>query len=411
MRITLVNQFYKPDLAPTGHLAASLAEHRAELGDVVTVITSAGGYVPESRGQLTTDRRNPRIHRIWTPQLGKNTAVRRIADYTVFFTLALWRLLFIPAQDVIISLTTPPFIYLAALFHKALHPRTRVLIWIMDCYPEALEQTGAIRPGGLISTFMRTLNRLAFRRMDRIICLDKAMEQLIRSQYADRNASLNIELISNWEHAEDFPDGFAPARWEPADQLGLESNFVVLYLGNAGHGHRFETVIEAAQMLRDQPFIFLFVGGGEKWAWLEQAKLDNELQNLVLHRYVPKEMTPSVMAAADCGLITLSDEALGVISPSKLHGYLAMGLPVIYIGPEGGNVDEAIGKYKFGISLRHGDLAGLVEFLRELRRNALDRKLCGNRARKAFIGAFSGQASLTAFDYAIGSMTGHVRAG
>jgi hypothetical protein len=46
MRLTLLNQFYTPDVAPTGQLAASLARHRAALGDQVTVITGRGGYVP-----------------------------------------------------------------------------------------------------------------------------------------------------------------------------------------------------------------------------------------------------------------------------------------------------------------------------------------------------------------------------
>jgi hypothetical protein len=45
VRITLVNQFYAPDISPTAQLAASLAEHRAEQGDVVTVITGRSGYL------------------------------------------------------------------------------------------------------------------------------------------------------------------------------------------------------------------------------------------------------------------------------------------------------------------------------------------------------------------------------
>ena len=45
MRLTLVNQFYAPDISPTAQLAASLAEHRADLGDEVTVITGRAGYL------------------------------------------------------------------------------------------------------------------------------------------------------------------------------------------------------------------------------------------------------------------------------------------------------------------------------------------------------------------------------
>ena len=44
MRITIVNQFYYPDIAPTAHLAASLAEHRAAMGDQVTIVAGKGAY-------------------------------------------------------------------------------------------------------------------------------------------------------------------------------------------------------------------------------------------------------------------------------------------------------------------------------------------------------------------------------
>lgn len=118
--------------------------------------------------------------------------------------------------------------------------------------------------------------------------------------------------------------------------LGLEDRFVLLYMGNAGFGHRFETIIEATERLRDEPMSLLFVGGGERWNWLRRAKEERGLQNLHLHRYVPEPEARSMLAMADCALVTLRDSYLGVISPSKIHASLAMGLPLIYVGPEGG---------------------------------------------------------------------------
>ena len=47
VRLTLVNQFYAPDISPTAQLAASLAEHRAEQGDHVTIVTGRAGYLED----------------------------------------------------------------------------------------------------------------------------------------------------------------------------------------------------------------------------------------------------------------------------------------------------------------------------------------------------------------------------
>ena len=44
---------------------------------------------------------------------------------------------------------------------------------------------------------------------------------------------------------------------------------MVLYLGNTGVGHGFGTVLDAAARLADEA-LFLFVGGGARWADLER---------------------------------------------------------------------------------------------------------------------------------------------
>ena len=51
MRLTVLNQFYAPDISPTAQLASSLAEHRAEQGDDVTIVTGRAGYL---EGRLAT---------------------------------------------------------------------------------------------------------------------------------------------------------------------------------------------------------------------------------------------------------------------------------------------------------------------------------------------------------------------
>ena len=367
MRLTILNQFYIPDLAPTGHMAASLAEHRAEQGDDVTVITSSGGYVSESATASGPKSTNPRVHRLWTPRLGKSTAFARIVDYVSFYILAFIRLVTLPKQDIIISLTTPPFIAWTAIFHKLIHRSTKVLLWNMDCYPEIAERAGVFMKGGFISRVFRRINHGLFRRLDQLVCLDGAMLDLLVSQYVSAEHTLATSIIPNWENASQFPPGLSPAPWDAAATSIADSAFVILYLGNAGFGHRFETIIAAAKQLVDDPVAFLFIGGGEKWAWIEKEKNANNLQNIHLFPYIPKELTPSALAMADCTLITMNESALGVISPSKLHSNLAMSLPVVYVGPQDSNVDDAIRRFNFGESFRHGEVDRLIQFIYSLR--------------------------------------------
>jgi colanic acid biosynthesis glycosyl transferase WcaI len=400
MRITLVNQFYVPDLAPTAHLAASLAEHRAALGDDVRVITSLGGYVPNSEESRSKQVNGVRVHRVWTPQFGKKRNILRAIDYAMFYLSALVRIVTLPRQDVIITMTTPPYIGLIASMHKLLHWRTKIILWNMDCYPDVLEPVGMVRRGGFVSRVLRWLARVQFRSVDYLVTLDDAMTDLLVSQYAPRGKRLPTKVIPNWERLELFPaETPAVPRWEAADSLGIrDDEFNILYLGNTGYGHEFDTVLDAAERLRDQPVRFVFVGGGRRWNDIAEAAKQRQLDNLVMHTYVPKEQTPAVMALADSALITLADWSLAIMSPSKLHACLGMGLPVVYVGPEKSNVDMAIEAYDCGVSLRHGETDALVAFVE---RAAADPNYLADlkrRARKAFDESYCDARTLPQFD-------------
>ena len=204
VRLTLLNQFYAPDISPTAQLAASLAEHRAANGDEVTVITGRAGYLEglAPTGALQTGP-GLRVRRAWTPDLGKSSVTRRLLGYVTFLVGSVVRLVALPRQDVIVAMTTPPFVVLGALLHKVLHRRTRVVLWSMDCYPDAAERFGELRPGGVVSRLLRAVNRLAFRRIDHVVALDGAMQHLLASQYAAAPDRPAATVIPNWERVDD----------------------------------------------------------------------------------------------------------------------------------------------------------------------------------------------------------------
>jgi glycosyltransferase involved in cell wall biosynthesis len=227
------------------------------------------------------------------------------------------------------------------------------------------------------------------------------MVDLLVGQYAPKKRPLPTTIIPNWEKASFFPPpvgAATPAPWNEAGPLGLNEKFVVLYLGNTGVGHPFETVVEAAKRLKDRGVVFLFVGGGKRWKWLEDAKAREGLDNLLLHGYVQKELTGSVMMAADCALITLGEEMAGVMSPSKLHSNLAMRLPVVYVGPKTSNVDEAIERFACGVSVRQGDVDGVVRFIETAMADRAQLAALQAKARGAFEAAYCDTQTLPQFE-------------
>jgi glycosyltransferase involved in cell wall biosynthesis len=206
-------------------------------------------------------------------------------------------------------------------------------------------------------------------------------------------------VIPNWEPLSLFPADPEHERWTGYDAPELAGKHVVLYLGNLGYGHPVDTIADAAQELAaDGDLAFLFVGGGVRYPELADEARRRRLDRVVLHDYVAKAMTPSVLAGALAILVSLDDGSLGIMSPCKLHGGLAMGRPVLYVGPPGTNVDEAIATYGCGVSLRQGDSQGLIEAVRRLRDDPELREEHQRNARKAFEEAYCDARTLPQFD-------------
>ncbi len=412
MRITIINQFYVPDIAPTAHLSASLAEHLAESGHEVTVVTSRGGYTQDAKDASGAGTAGGRVSvkRVWTPKLGKGSLLKRLTDYAFFYLSTFLTMTFLRRQDVIISLTTPPFIAWSGVVHGWLHRRSKLILWNMDCYPEAPERAEMIPTDGFISRVLQFFNRALFRRIDHLIGLDTAMVDLLMGRYAPKKKQLATTIIPNFEDASFFPlesaDGAEHGTWEGVERLGLADKFVVLYLGNMGVGHDFDTALDAAEKLKDDDRVrFLYIGGGARKDPVAQEAEKRGLTNVIVHSYVPKTETPAVMSAVACSLITLRDDMLGVMSPSKLHSNLAMRLPILYVGPETSNVDDAIKSYQCGRTVPIGDADALAAAIRELANDPAMHESMRSAARRAFDEAYNDRAVMPKFDEVIASVT------
>jgi glycosyltransferase involved in cell wall biosynthesis len=119
----------------------------------------------------------------------------------------------------------------------------------------------------------------------------------------------------------------------------------VVFTGNIGQAQAMETIVEAAEQLRNHPGIRLYVvGDGSRSEWMAEEVKRRKLDNLRLTGRFPAGDIPALLNAAAALLVTLRNDAVGTYTiPSKLQGYLAAKRPIIAcINGEGARVvDEA----------------------------------------------------------------------
>jgi hypothetical protein len=118
VRLLLLNQFYPPDVAPTGQYLHDLARCLLARGHDVTVVCSRRSY--DWGGEYRADEVHDgvRIRRLQAFGFGRRGSAR-VADY-LSFHLALWlQAECLAPFDLALSLTTPP--YLGWTVSRALH--------------------------------------------------------------------------------------------------------------------------------------------------------------------------------------------------------------------------------------------------------------------------------------------------
>ncbi len=177
MRVLMLNQYFHPDVAATAQLATDLAVDLARRGHHVTAIASARPYVGGAILPSVENYENVRIVRVAATGFGRETRLLRAVDYATFLISSLRPLLREECPDVVIALSTPPFI--AALGLLARHLRNvRLIFWVMDVYPDVAVQLGVLRDKSLGTVLMRALAHAVLRRADDVIALDESMSAL-----------------------------------------------------------------------------------------------------------------------------------------------------------------------------------------------------------------------------------------
>ena len=339
MKILLLNQTFYPDVVATGQYLSELAVTLAERGHQVTVITGRRAYDnPEKIFPKTETWRGIHIIRVGSAGLGKSAKWKRALDFASFMWLCFLRLLFLPRQDVVVALTSPPLIsFLGALLSRL--RGGRFYYWVMDFNPDEAIAAGWLRADSLAAKILDSISRFSLRQAAGIIALDRFMRDRI---VAKGIAAEKIAVLPPWSQDSDVRfDAAGRAAFRKLH--GLADKFVIMYSGNHSPCHPLDTILKAAQQLAgNREIAFLFVGGGSRFAQVRQFAIEHSLSNIVCLPYQPMDQLAGTLSAADLHLVVMGDPFVGIVHPCKVYNILRVGSPLLYIGPQPSHITEIL---------------------------------------------------------------------
>jgi glycosyltransferase involved in cell wall biosynthesis len=336
MKILILTHYYPPEVnAP----ASRLSEHArvwAQAGHEVTVVTCApnhptGRVYPGYRNRLWQEeaRDGVRVIRVWTWLAANEGFLPRISNYVSYLLsvfLWMWRL---PKADVVLSTSPQFFCGLAGWLLK--RKRRPWVLEIRDLWPESIVTVGAMQRGAAIK-LLEAIERFAYRQADLVVSVTDGFVPHIRARRGDGP----IAVIKNGVDLTTFTAPYAAAEAEFRAAHGLTGKFVAAYVGTHGMAHKLDTVLEAAELLRDRSDIaFLLVGDGAERERLVAEVAARGLSNVVMLGQQPKSAMPGIWAASDAALVLLRRvDTFKTVIPSKMFEAMAMACPMI-LGVEG----------------------------------------------------------------------------
>jgi len=385
VKICFFNRSYWPDQAATGQLLTELAEdlvarHRHEVTVVAGLALNAA--VPGDgarRGRLVTreTHQGVDIRRANGTQLRPGRFVARASNYASYFAAATVASFGVDRPDVVVSLTDPPFVGLAALL-TARRTGARFVYLCEDIFPEVATLIEDFQSSAVNASLDR-VNRYLLRHADAIVALgDRMRRRLVEEKGAD---PARVHVIHNWADCEAILPG--PRDNAFARAHGLVDRFVVMHSGNVGLSQNLEVLIEAADRLRSKTRLTIaIVGDGSKRRALEAMAAARGLDNVRFFPYQPKALLHESFATADAFVVSLKSGLEGFIVPSKVYGILAAGRPYIAATDPSSEPAAIAREGGCGLVAAPGDPAALAEAIETLHDNPAATHEMGVRARR-----------------------------
>ena len=330
MRILVVTQYFWPESFRVNDLALGLKER----GHAVAVLTGLPNY-PTGRffpgyGFFTPSSEEFNglpVYRVPLIPRGSGQRWRLALNY---FSFAIFASLLAPVRcrgvfDLIFVFEPSPItVGIPAIMLKKFK-RAPVMFWVQDLWPESLSATRAIR-SELLLHWVAQLVRFIYQRCDRILVQSEGFIPSVTALGADPQ---RVAYFPNWAEALYRPVATAE---DAPERKEVPAGFCVMFAGNIGAAQSFETILEAATLLRQHHDIhWVVVGDGHRRAWVEGQILERGLkQSVHLLGPRPAEVMPHYFALADALLVTLKcDPIFALTIPSKVQSYLACAKPIL----------------------------------------------------------------------------------
>ena len=381
-KVLIISPHFYPEDFKCNEVAFELAKRGYDVTALSDIPNYPAGKFYKGYGLLRRRREvvnGVKIIRTAMIPRGNGSGLRLALNYISFAITACIRAIFMAIfkrfDTIIVHQLSPITVGLPAVIIKKIRPKTKLLFWVLDLWPESLEVAGGITNPIIFGTF-KGIAKSCYRNSDKILMSSNGFRESICSK---GDFAHKLEYFPNWADGElnDNADYQLPA---------LPEGFKIMFAGNIGEAQDFENTLKAFKLIHDKGISnihLILVGDGRKKAWVDKYIEDNSLHNIIhcVGRH-PLSAMGLFFAKADVLYLALKDSIIfNLTCPAKLQAYMSAGKPILaMINGEGANI---ISESSCGLSVNAGDfesLANTIVSMSELPFDRLtDMGICGKK--------------------------------
>lgn len=313
----IITELFPPDETSTSYILGEMANAAAKVYDVHVI---CGPEIYDARKKLDTEHPfhlDPAIKVFRAEGLGidKNTTVGKARSFLAM-SQRLYRLAKhnIKDGDKVLLVTNPaPLVLLMSRLRKKRNFELNILVH--DVFPENTIPAGLHIPSVIYKLVKRLFDK-AYSSADKLLAIGRDMAEVLRQKAGEE---VRIEIVENWGDVEDihplpFPDG----------------NIKLEYAGNIGRVQGLDKLVD--ELPKDVELHFYGTGA------MERPLKEKGMPNVYFHGPYFRSQQEDVLGAAHLSVVTLSEGMYGLGVPSKTYNIMAAGRPIIYFGPETGEI-------------------------------------------------------------------------
>jgi len=405
VKILYVSQYFSPEMGAPAARAAELAQHWTQAGHDVSVLTGfpnhpTGVVPPEWRSRLHRLTHHEKVGRVdvfrtWLWPLPNRKAHERMRNYASFCLSAAVRGLSLPRPNVIIGSSPQLLVGLAACW-LAFARQAPFVFEVRDLWPESLIAVGVGSENSILNKTLSAIAGFLYKHSDHVVVVTSAFKDHLVEHW--RVLPEKISVVENGVETDLFAPQPVDANLSLRQQLEAEGKFLVCYVGTMGMAHGLETLLDAADQLRQEKpnVLFLLVGEGAEKERIKAIAQSRGLSNVRFLDQQPRERIPAIISASDAGLVLLKKtDVFKTVIPTKMLEFMSCARPVI-LGVEG-QAQKIVEEAGAGIVIEPENSSALAHAIKRLAGDLSLGETLGKNGREYIVRRFSRKQ--TAEDY------------